>query len=90
MFAITQLKAHWPFVALPARVAVHAQLHLIIVAQNRFEMPSANGIPEACPPALRKLDSRRPLPKRLPRLLLSLAAKSSVPATMLSRGKPLT
>src|SRR5215471_5604154 len=43
IFAIAQLKAHWPFVALPACVAVHAQLHLMIVAQNRFEMPSAPG-----------------------------------------------
>src|SRR5215469_8212575 len=37
IFAIAQLKAHWPFVALPACVAVYAQLHLMIVAQNRFE-----------------------------------------------------
>jgi len=48
IFAITQLKAHWPFVALPACVAVHAQLHLMIVAQNRFEMPSAPRIPLTC------------------------------------------
>jgi len=34
VFAITQLKAHWPLVALPARVAVDAQLHLMLVAQN--------------------------------------------------------
>ena len=33
IFAMTQLKANWPFVALPARIAVYAQLHLIIVAQ---------------------------------------------------------
>jgi hypothetical protein len=36
IFAIPQLKANRPFVALPARVAVNAQLHLIIVAQNRL------------------------------------------------------
>ena len=40
IFAMTQLKAHRPFVTLPARVGMHAQLHLIIVAQNRFEMAS--------------------------------------------------
>jgi hypothetical protein len=36
VFAMIQSKANWPFVALAARVAVNLQLHLIIVAQNRF------------------------------------------------------
>lgn len=45
IFTIAQLKANWPFVALPSRVAVHAQLHLMIVAQNRFELQRAPGFP---------------------------------------------
>jgi hypothetical protein len=36
IFASTQSKANWSFVALDTRVAVNVQLHLIIVAQNRF------------------------------------------------------
>ena len=38
IFAITKSKANWPFVALPARVALNVQLHLIIVAQNGFDL----------------------------------------------------
>jgi hypothetical protein len=36
IFAIAQLKANWPFVALPAGIAVNVQPHLIIVAQNQL------------------------------------------------------
>jgi hypothetical protein len=36
VIAIAELKANWPLVALPARVAVNTQLHLIIVSQNRL------------------------------------------------------
>ena len=45
IFAIAQLKAHWPFVALPSGIGMHAQLHLMIVAQNRFEMLSGPRLP---------------------------------------------
>lgn len=34
IFAMIQSKANWPFVPLPARVALNMQLHLIIVAQE--------------------------------------------------------
>ena len=36
IIAIAQLKTNWPLIALPARVAANAQLHLLIVSQNRL------------------------------------------------------
>ncbi len=43
IFAMIQSKANWPFVTLSARVALNLQLHLIIVAQNRFGYASVGG-----------------------------------------------
>jgi hypothetical protein len=44
IFAITQSKANWPFLALAPRVAVNVQLHLIIVAQNSTEEMHSFGV----------------------------------------------
>jgi hypothetical protein len=36
VFAIPQSKANWPFIPYAARVALNGQLHVFIVAQNRY------------------------------------------------------